>query len=322
MASPSSFHDRLLGSYLGDMKMRSRRNGFTLIELLVVIAIIAVLIALLLPAVQQAREAARRTQCKNHVKQMGLALHNYHDTHLIFPAGNIIGAWSFKTMLLPYMDQANLYNRINFSNNIAGSADRCAAGEYDCRTEVNRLRALGGGDPNAAVIPAHYCPSDPRGGSAYIYQGDHRVGNYLGVGGDEVPMLGQGRCVGPGGTFPGKRRGMLSYNSNVRMRDATDGTSSTLFVGERGVSESRDYGWDICAGVEGDGWLSAGGGFGPGDPVNNPAFVHDTHFWSHHSGGAHFVMADGAVRFVSYSLDFKVFKGLATKSANEIVSLE
>ena len=304
--------------------MRQRRSGFTLIELLVVIAIIAVLIALLLPAVQQAREAARRTQCKNNLKQIGLALHNYHDTHLIFPQGNSIGAWSFRTMLLPYLEQAPLYSKINFSNNIAGSADRCAVGQYDCRAEVARLRAAGGGDPNAATIAAHYCPSDPRGGSAYpdTSVGVHRVANYLGVGGDEVPILSEARCVAPGGTFPAKRRGMLSYNSSTRMRDVSDGTSSTLFVGERGVSDSRDYGWDICAGVEGDGWLSVGGGFGPGDPVNNPAFVHDTHFWSHHAGGAHFVMADGAVRFVSYSLDFKVFKGLATKSAAEVVSLD
>ena len=302
---------------------RRGRQAFTLIELLVSIAIIAVLIALLLPAVQQAREAARRAQCKNHLKQFGLALHNYHDTHMIFPPGNTIGAWSFRTMLLPYLEQAPLYNRINFGNNIAGTANRCPAGQYDCRAEVARLRALGGGDPNSAQFAMHYCPSDPRGGSTYVNsQGSHRLANYLGVGGDEVPVLSQGRCVGPGGVFPAKRRGMLSYNSNVRIGHALDGTSNTLFVGEKGVNDDRNYGWDICAGVEGDGWLSTGGGYGPGDPVNNAGFVHDTHFWSHHSGGAHFLLADGAVRFVSYSMDFNMFKGLSTKSASEVVTLD
>ena len=102
---------------------RNRSHGFTLIELLVVIAIIAVLIALLLPAVQQAREAARRTQCKNNLKQLGLALHNYHDAFSVFPFGKgasyngaaAYARWSQHAMLLPYIDQAPLYNSINFS---------------------------------------------------------------------------------------------------------------------------------------------------------------------------------------------------------------
>src|SRR6202453_5129407 len=109
-----------------------RRRGFTLIELLVVIAIIAVLIALLLPAVQQAREAARRTQCKNNLKQLGLALHNYHGSFNCFPfaqetgnscAGNInFNEWSAISQLLPYFDQANIYNLINFSTGISANS--------------------------------------------------------------------------------------------------------------------------------------------------------------------------------------------------------
>src|SRR5262245_1420982 len=115
----------------------TRRRGFTLIELLVVIAIIAILIALLLPAVQQAREAARRTQCKNHLKQIGLALHNYESTHTVFPPSSTSppgsGPWyypvygasqpshpsihlhSFASLILPYIDQANSYNQINYN---------------------------------------------------------------------------------------------------------------------------------------------------------------------------------------------------------------
>src|SRR6187399_2611271 len=98
------------------MPLNSRRRGFTLIELLVVIAIIAVLIALLLPAVQQAREAARRTQCKNNLKQIGLALHNFHDTFLHFPVGEANddnNQWGWTAFLLPYFDQANTYMALN-----------------------------------------------------------------------------------------------------------------------------------------------------------------------------------------------------------------
>ena len=128
------------------------RRGFTLIELLVVIAIIAILIALLLPAVQQAREAARRASCKNNLKQIGLALHNYHDVHSAFPSGwigvtneqpSVLGASGFAwgTMVLPYLDQGPLYGKFNLSNPLDAS-------------------------PNRALITQHLtvyqCPSDPK----------------------------------------------------------------------------------------------------------------------------------------------------------------
>src|ERR1700709_2477916 len=96
------------------MLTRNRRTGFTLIELLVVIAIIAVLIALLLPAVQQAREAARRSQCKNNLKQLGLAMHNYHDTYKVFPTASGGNGFSPHARILPYVDQAPLYGTLNF----------------------------------------------------------------------------------------------------------------------------------------------------------------------------------------------------------------
>ncbi|MBC7968410.1 MAG: DUF1559 domain-containing protein, partial [Fuerstia sp.] len=141
-----------------------RRRGFTLIELLVVIAIIAILIALLLPAVQQAREAARRTQCKNNLKQLALAIHNYHDTHKVYPFGKgasypgapVYARWSQHAMLLPYIEQANLYQSINFSAppetpGMGGVLAFMPA--YVSPTGINSVASR-------AVIPGFFCPSD------------------------------------------------------------------------------------------------------------------------------------------------------------------
>ena len=150
---------------LHDNRSRSRRTGFTLIELLVVIAIIAVLIALLLPAVQQAREAARRTQCRNNLKQLGLALHNYLDAHLVFPPA-MLGRCSTPnlhhsgiTFLLPYMDQANLYNQFNFngaSSNVEGSGyESGTVGTWTTDPATN-----GNLTPVSTLLQAVMCPSD------------------------------------------------------------------------------------------------------------------------------------------------------------------
>ncbi|MSR60627.1 MAG: DUF1559 domain-containing protein [Planctomycetaceae bacterium] len=134
--------------------MRTRRHGFTLIELLVVIAIIAILIALLLPAVQQAREAARRTQCKNNLKQFGLAMHNYHDVHNMFPINSYgysgpVSKGSTLIHLLPYIDQAPTYNKINFSQSI-----------YTSSYTVNSLYYNDGGKTiDQVVISSFRCPS-------------------------------------------------------------------------------------------------------------------------------------------------------------------
>jgi len=140
----------------------SQKRGFTLIELLVVIAIIAILIALLLPAVQQAREAARRSQCKNNMKQIGLALHNYHGTHRIFPsirmldlkqyAGSCTAGWqrpggfSWRVMLLPFLDQGTIYNQINWDDHLIGTS--CGG--------TNSFAVA-----DKTVLPAFLCPSDP-----------------------------------------------------------------------------------------------------------------------------------------------------------------
>jgi len=306
-----------------------RTRGFTLVELLVVITIIGILIALLLPAVQAARSAARRLQCSNNLKQIGVALHNYHSAHNIFPPGNTLGAWSYKTLLLPYLEQTAAYSHIDFGNNIQNIANsRCESGHHNCRQEVIRLQDAGLPDPASGWKSVLYCPSDRRGGITYppFGGGIHRLGNYLGVGGDEAPILSEGRCVYPPwhssydpADIPEVSNGMLSYNSNIRVADAKDGTSNTMIVGERGISHTLDYGWDTCAGVEGDAWLAVGAGFSEGDAENNPGFVHDMHFWSYHSGGGHFLLADGSARFLSYHIDFTTYKALATRDGGEVI---
>ncbi len=251
---------------------QSRRpQGFTLIELLVVIAIIAILIALLLPAVQQAREAARRSQCKNNLKQWGLALHNYHDVHRLFPMGSDGAAWSFRAHLLPYIDRAPDYNQINFNNNSpAGNGANCGGtdGCWECRSETNQLHAAGVAASNSGK-PIFGCPSDPNAQSKpYSSSLPYYVGSYLGIGGNDVPHYAntedRRRNLYPpngetaGGLAPRANNGTLYQLSSIRVRDITDGTSNTMLVGERSVDRTLNWGWDICAGVELDSWLGTG----------------------------------------------------------------
>src|SRR5579859_6029688 len=142
---------------MSHVRVRKSRRGFTLIELLVVIAIIAVLVSLLLPAVQQAREAARRTQCKNNLKQLGLAMHNYHDAYLGFPMGKnttASGLTNFpaQARILPYIDQTNLYNQINFNVGPTNAANVLAYNTtlpaFRCPTDTDTMQAVIGGRSN------------------------------------------------------------------------------------------------------------------------------------------------------------------------------
>ena len=197
--------------------MRHSRRGFTLIELLVVIAIIAVLIALLLPAVQQAREAARRTQCKNNLKQLGLALHNYHDTFLVFPPGqfqplgtNVNSSTNrscWMQRILPYIDQATLFN--TFATNMSGPA------------------GFASNWPGAnTILPALMCPSDPsspKNATASGLANQGFSGNYSVCAGSTT------FGVDGGGD---KLNGMFFCYSRTSIRDTTDGTSNTLLAGE------------------------------------------------------------------------------------------
>ena len=305
---------------------RSRRHGFTLIELLVVIAIIGVLIALLLPAIQMAREAARRSQCQNNLKQMGVALHNYLDQARVFPPGYVstwapadpdradIGAgWGWASHLLPHLDQNKIYDEINFSRNI----------EHDQNTTV-RISSVG----------VFTCPSDATFRSPFdAYESDLSTvvcktggSNYVGVFG-----------VGEVEDGLDKGAGFFFRNSRVGSRDVVDGLSKTAVVGERSSNISRAT-WtgritDAWCGAtprgEGgtiqspypaeEGFIMVLGPFSNADGVRTPnaPLAHNEDFASRHPGGLQLLFGDGSVQFVSDSVDVNVWLSYATRAGGE-----
>lgn len=297
---------------------RRSRRGFTLIELLVVIAIIAILIALLLPAVQQAREAARRTQCKNHLKQIGLALHNYHDTHSVFPSGWIAvdagvpsahegtSGVGWGAMILPQMEQNNVYQLFNSSLPLTDPANAAFL-----RSQVSEYK----------------CPSDPQpnffklnmeGTTTAI--AELPIANYLGVFGPEnlddcenspgnLPVMSDGTCKGSG---------MFYHNSSVKMRDLTDGTSNTTMTGERKTRAELDW-FTSWPGMISEGEEAFQRVCGSADHVPNHPATHFDDFSSHHIGGAQFGLGDGSVRFISENIDGGVYRSLATIQGGETV---
>ena len=272
------------------------RRAFTLIELLVVIAIIAVLIALLLPAVQQAREAARRTQCRNNLHQLGLALHNYHDTHQCFPPGNVQATaggaprHSWFTMILPFVDEASIYNAYNFDIHCEGAEN----------TTVGR-----------SLIIQFCCPSDPAPGVTATRRQSTYVGNM---------GSGQNSRTNPP---PAAGQGLFWMNSRVRVRDIRDGTSQTFAGGERSLLLSGEppawvygnYGYNISNTAM---QMNNFGCSGSTPPANQC----QRSFGSLHEGGAFFLFCDGAVRFVSENVDFNTYRWLSSIANNELIDDE
>ncbi|MDA0590395.1 MAG: DUF1559 domain-containing protein [Planctomycetota bacterium] len=288
------------------------RRGFTLIELLVVIAIIAVLIALLLPAVQQAREAARRSECKNNLKQIGLALHNYHEIARTFPPGWIgvdraTGSQDFEghnsfgwaVMLLPQIDQAPLYGRLDTTRSLMDPG--------------NQPLLL-------SVLPGFRCPSDigpevwdvPEEGNAANVLATVSSSNYVGNWGtnelDDACTPGQ-PCISDG---------LFYLNSRIRFRDITDGTSHTFMVGER--RHDKGLGWNATwTGAVPGGEESLARILGVADHTPNHRSAHMEDFSSWHTGGIHMLVGDGHVRFISENIDERTFKALATANGDELV---
>ena len=300
------------------------RRGFTLIELLVVVAIIAILIALLLPAVQQAREAARRTQCKNNLKQLGLACHNFHDIYHRFPAGYLGAAhtvvpepsdffdhqWTgIVPQLLPQLEQSVVYDRINVWKGVDRRPDPMNPGSL--------LPEIGFFSDNAtfavaqAKLSAVRCPSDteqgtlgmvplmhtfqigPNFGQAKIYSftpSNFSLGptNYLGVAGG----------FGDLSNAWAPEKGIFGSRTKFNFRDVTDGTSNTLLFGE--VTGGSDYNFA---------WIS-GGVMMQAYGLSNSAVQNWYQFESFHTGIIQFALAYGSVRALSKNIDTETFRRL------------
>ena len=303
------------------MISRATRRGFTLIELLVVIAIIAVLVALLLPAVQQAREAARRSRCQNQLKQMGLALNSYHEALNCLPPGSLRtagsgNAWGFSLFLLPYMEQAAAFETVNFNTN-----QRCCLWIKAMQTMAPKSP-----EPQSIAFPFYYCPSDPNSGRSLLSgpsgpnpgSGDCGLlypGNYLGSSGT-IGMSTMSACFATGtGTLSGN--GVLYSDSRVRMRDITDGSSNTFAVGERGLPQDLGWGWILCGGTECEQYLNSKAGIiSPMNAVSNDLITMS--FWSWHPGGSYFLFADGSVHFLSQNISFQTYQALSTRNGDEV----
>jgi prepilin-type N-terminal cleavage/methylation domain-containing protein len=265
------------------------RRGFTLVELLVVIAIIGILVALLLPAVQAAREAARRSQCVNNLKQWGLAVQNYHDIYQRIPTGiTVPGQWSFRAMMLPQVEAKNTWDNIDFNYQ-----PHCFAASA----------AAGANNPSDDSIPVYFCSSDPNSKKVFknYFGADYMPTEYMGV---------------SGGTPDTAFDGAFYVNSGLGLADFTDGTSNTLIIGERGIPDDLFWGWATCGATSYDIYISMQYGFSKGK-ASNPIDL--SHFWSYHPGGAQFVLCDGSARFISYNINYQTLLALATRNKGEVV---
>lgn len=289
------------------MSRNFRRSGFTLIELLVVIAIIAILVAILLPAVQQAREAARRSQCKNKLKQIGLALANYEESYTVFPMGatRTTNGLSWHVAILPYLEKSGLFEQFEFegANAVFSSSinrplcQNSPEDDFLCpsATEVKA-------DDNASDYTTHYygimgpTGTNPESGTAYSENTN-----------------------GPHGGF--SREGIFTIFDSRAVRDVKDGMSSTLFVGEiswsdRDGNNTRYRAW--TRGGQIDQFMAPCKNVAQQINADYTALFNDMSYGSDHTGGAQFLYGDGRVTFVSEIVDYDVLLSTASIKGNEI----
>jgi prepilin-type N-terminal cleavage/methylation domain-containing protein/prepilin-type processing-associated H-X9-DG protein len=322
--------------------MKSSR-GFTLVELLVVIAIIGILIALLLPAVQAAREAARRSQCTNNLKQLGLALHNYHSSHNVFPplgvahgctldnkADPLILNLNGLVLLFPYIEQTAIYSKWDFKQ----AAGHCNRGGG---TIAGDAITSGNGDLETQIIPSLLCPSD--NGTPIISQGDTYYGIKSGstLRGAKTNYDFSTDALKEYYTYnlwrnaSLQQKRMFGFNSECRLAMLTDGTSNTAAMAEKTL-ECYDGPKGVTWGYRANAMVGCdiGGSsfnFGPNrwdlhwNATNFQPIVGRLgayfNWGSLHPGGANVVLADGAVKFASETTDLSIFRAIATIANGE-----
>lgn len=267
------------------MKTSCRRAlGFTLVELLVVIAIIGVLIALLLPAVQQAREAARRTQCRNNLKQIGLSLHTYHDTFGKLPAYRNSGHWGWAAATLPYIEQDNLY-------------ELCGVNGYTFPNAVNSIPSANAQTALKTVLPSMVCPSSTAPETFTQDSVEYGAISYA-----------ASRGYGQAGWDSDKAANTGAINAEgLKFAAITDGLSNTFAVGETSIRyggwTDGPRGWAFWAGTPGNSYLERQNTLSRcvAFPMNS---IYHWGFASAHTEGAFFVFCDGSVQFISENIEF------------------
>ena len=285
-----------------------RALGFTLVELLVVIAIIGLLIAIALPAVQAARDAARRSHCSNNLRQYGAAFQSYLSIYKSLPDGNIPHKfWTAQSHLLPYLEEQRVYSLIKYK-------EECF--NYFLQVGFNN-------HPANQRVGVYCCPADPNAYKVYksnsLVDGYHYATDYMAV----------------IGTSNAKKDGLFYSGSRVKQREIKDGMSKTLAMGERGIPADLVFGWAVCAaGIppleegEWDNLLSTEKGLSVSISDMRPdlhhidadyaRYNHVDHFFSYHPNGAYFLMADGSVHFLLYDISFRVLNAYATRDGHEL----
>jgi len=338
------------------MPPRLSRSAFTLVELLVVTAIIAILMALLLPAIQKVRATAARAGCASNLKQLGLALHNYHDLQGAFPPGCCIGGpwpagrglgyydppfnappnpnlnyrygqqfFTFIARILPELEQDNSYAQIDWN---AWPWFQGSPGNY----------------LNAVPLKVVQCPADPHAGQLWTSRHElraamHAPWNASPPWSSDHYAAALTSYLGVNGTNQLHSNGILHVNGRVRLTDVTDGTSNTLLVGERPTPPDLLWGWwfadigewpwfgtpDVILGVqEIDVSTSPQTEYVPHEfyrpgELNDPNYYHRWHHWSLHASGAHWLLGDGSVRFITYAAGRTVLPAMATRASGEVV---
>jgi len=314
-----------------------KRHGFTLIELLVVIAIIAVLIALLLPAVQAAREAARRSQCINNLKQIGLALHGYHDLHLTFPAAKPghkpvppdVDNMSGFVSILPFMEQQAMYNAWNMQilfDNQTVAGYQLGVVQFTTVATSTMAAYLCPSDTSSPRINASVAGVSGLGTTSYAFS----AGNY-----------GPPNATVNGFDIKANNTGFAHYQNPRKMTDFTDGLSNTIAVGETVANDLTYKGSPNCpppfnttslnsAGIW-NAWSVCGRFTASFRTTANPlntvpctggllAGRQNGAFGSNHSGGGNFLLGDGSVRFVKTTISLPIYQALSTRAFGEVVS--